>query len=632
MKQLVITFLILGAIFLNRSLSYSQTTNLQTENLTAWIDSCLTRGLDSLNIAGATIVLIQNDSVLHINGYGLADIESNTKVDFNSSIFGVGSVSKTFVATAVMQLVEEGKLKLDQDINKYLTSFQFEYKFNTPITVRHLLTHTSGLDNWVIGTSVRVEENIIPLAHYLKEQTPLQIKPSGQAIAYSNNGYALLGLIVEEVSGIPFYEYVRENILKPLEMSSSSFKRLAKHKTNYVTSYWQMGKQLIPYKPDFKLDYPSGALNSTASDMGHYISMFLNNGNYKGRKILDSATVAKMFHKSFKHFPKAKCGRSLAFPESNWYRLKLYSHTGTNQGFNSQLTLIPEKNTGLFISVNSGNHLTKKSKLFINQLTFNILTQLMPECMVEEEKIKNAPSIGSVDEPLESFTGKYRYSWYGTSTLDKLGILIGSAPEIEIVQKDNGLEIVQWHDKLTPISGLTFHSIYDRYLAFGKGYNGEISYFFAESNTESYAWHKLRWYEPINFQKFWLGSIVIILLIYIIATAVRKIFVRNKKSYHLKCINFSLASLILIFLVLLTYSLITVNPIDFFYGAPLLLKTALAIPFIIIPLVLVGIYLLIKAYRFKELKPIGLIYQSLILAATLLFIPWLMYYNLIGIY
>ena len=626
MKHLLITFLIICSFFLSKNKIYAQSIDNQTSDLNAWIDSQFTEGMKSSNIPGASIVLMQGDSILHMNGYGLADIDTNTPVNGNSSIFCVGSVSKTFIAAAAMRLVEKGRLELDRDVNRYLTSFQLEYQFNDSITVRHLLTHTAGLDNCNMGTSVREEEDVIPLAYYLKEQMPSQIRPSGQVITYSNQGYALLGLIVEEVSGQPCYEYVREKILKPLEMHSSGFKRQAELKDNYVTSYWQKHGQLIPYQSDFKLNYPAGALNATASDMGHYISMFLNNGHYKGRQILDSATVAKMFHTSFRHYEKAEYGRLLGFSEQGWYGLKLYGHTGTAQGFNSQLTLIPEKKIGLFISVNSGNHLTPKTKLFINQFTYDVLAQLMPESMVEKENAKVSPAIGSVDEPLEAFTGKYRYSWYGFRTLEKLGILIGLAPEIEIVKKDNTLEILQWNDKLIPFSDLTFHSKYGRYLAFDSNAKGKIAYFFAEA----FSYHKLKWYEPVKFQMFGIGSIILILLIYIIASAVRQLFVRNKKRHLIKGVNFSLSSFIVLFLLMLTYALKTVDPMEFFYGIPLLLKIALVLPFLIIPLEFIAIYLLTKSFRFKELGTFDIIYQSIIVVAVLLFIPWLMYYNLIG--
>ncbi|MRT93617.1 serine hydrolase [Ancylomarina sp. 16SWW S1-10-2] len=626
MKHLLITFLIISSFFSSENKIYSQNIDDQTSDLKAWINAQFTEGLDSFNIAGATIILMQGDSILHMNGYGLADIESNTLVNSTSSIFDIGSISKTFVGTAVMKLVEDGELELDRDVNNYLKSFQLTYKFNDSITIRHLLTHTAGFDDCNIGTIAHSEENIIPLAQYLKNQMSPQIRPSGKVISYANKGYALLGLIVEEVSGLPFNEYVRKNILQPLEMNYSGYRRQAKLKKNYVTSYLQKNEQLIPYKPAFHHTYPASSFRSTASDMGHYISMFLNNGEFHGIQILDSSTVAKMHQTGFKNYEKANFGWLLGFQESHWYGKRTVSHSGSIQGFSSQLTLMPEKNLGLFISVNSSNYYQQKSRVFMDKFINDLFARLMPECLVKKEKATVSPKLGAVDEPLEMFTGTYRWCRYAHTTLDKVSVLVGLIPEIEIISKDSTLEIVEWNDKLVPISDLTFQSIYDRYLAFGKNTKGEISYFF----TDTYSYQKLKWYEPVKFQRLWIGSIVLFLLIYIITSIVRKLFVRNRNSHLLKKINFSLASLVVLFIAVLTYALFTTGPFEFFYGIPLLIKMALVIPFLIIPLEFFSVYFLIKAIRFKELGTFNLIYQSIIVVAVLFFIPWLMYYNLIG--
>jgi CubicO group peptidase (beta-lactamase class C family) len=583
--------------------------------------------MDSFNIAGATIVLMQGDSILHINGYGLADIESNIPVNSYSSIFGIASISKTFVATAIMQLYEDGRLELDRDVNNYLKTFQLKYKFNDSVTIENLLTHTAGFDERNIGTAVRTEKDVISLAQYLKKRMPPQIRPAGKALTYSNHGYALLGLIVEEVSGLSFDEYVRKMILKPLEMNYSGFKRQAELEKNYVTSYLQKNNQLILYKPYFMLDYPAGSLSTTASDMGHYISMFLRNGNYKGIQILDSATVVKMHQTGFKQYEKSTNGWLLGFYEGHWKGIRLVAHNGAIQGFASELILIPEKNTGLFLCVNSSSIQNSKSGIFIGNFINSLLSRLMPDSNVEKEKSKVPPEIGSVDEPLEKFTGKYRYTRYAYTTIDKLAILIGFAGEIEFVTKDNTLELLQGNVELVPISNLTFLSKkYDKYFAFGRGTKGEIAYFFSDANS----YGKLKWYEPVKFQIYWIGSIIIILLIYIFASIGRKLFVRKKKSYLIKKVNFLLASLIIVFLAVLALVLIKTDPQEFNYGIPLPIKILLVLPFLIISLDLISLYLLTKAFRYKELGTLDLIYQSIFTVSALFFIPWLMYYNLIG--
>ena len=600
---------------------YSQKDDTNNPDLNEWIDSKFEKGLDSFNIPGATFVLVQGDSVLHMNGYGVADLETKTKVNSEFSIFGVASISKTFVGTAIMQLYEKGKVKLDEDINTYLKSFQIENKFGQPITIKHLLTHTAGFDERNLGTWVSSEEKVIPLSQHLKKRMPPQIRPAGEALTYSNYSYALLGLIVEEVSGIPFHEYVAKMILRPLNMNYSGFKWQPELKENYVTSYLQNENQLIPFDVNFILNYPAGSFRSTAADMSHFISMYLNQGKYRETQILDSTTMAFMHESAFKHFEESDRGWLMGFYESQWNGLKVIEHAGDFQGFASNLFLIPEKNLGLFLSINASSMPDYKSREFIDGFIDELWEKLMPDVISEKENSIIIPEVGSVDDPLKTFSGTYRFTRYAQTTMDKLAVLIGFAPEVEIISKGDTLEILEWNDKLIPISDLTFYSTkYNNYRAFGKDAKGKIHYFFP-SGTSSY--HKLKWYEPVKFQIYWIGSIVLILLISIFASVIRKIFGRNKESYLIKKINFSIALLIMLFLALISFVLIKTDPQEFLYGIPLLLKVALVLPFLIILLEVISVWLMIKNWRSKGLNTIGLIYQTTITIAALAFIPWL---------
>ncbi|MCW3788513.1 serine hydrolase domain-containing protein [Plebeiibacterium sediminum] len=624
MKLKICIFLILLSIFLSNKVAYSLNTNPIKTDLCAWIDSSFTKAMNEYHIPGATIIVMKGDSVLHMNGYGMAHIETNTSVVADSTIFGIASISKTFVGTAIMQLYEKGKLDLDRDVNNYLTSFKLKYKFNDSITVRNLLTHTAGLDYSIIGMSVRSKKDLIPLDKYLKTKLPPQIRPSGKVMMYSNQGYALLGFIVEEVSGIPYYEYVSQNILNPLEMNSSSYRRASKLNENYATGYVHNGERFIPFKPDFLLCYPAGGLFATASDMGNYISMFLNNGSFKGRQILDSTSVAKMLYSPFKQYEKAEYGWLLGLYEFQSHKIKYYGHDGSWQGFQSRLALFPDKNIGFFIDVNSEGS-KGNSQRFINEFADSFVERMMPQSIIEKQQAEVTPKRGSVDEPLNKFAGKYRLTAYAHKTLGKLGVLIGLVPEITIVSQDSILKVLDWNLELLPVSDLTFHTKYGHF-AFDRDTRGEIFYFF----TQIYSYQKLKWYEPVTFQMYWIGSIILIVLIYIITSVERKLFSRHKKSNLIKKMNFALALTIALFIGLLAYTLTKTELNDFFFGIPLLLKITLVIPFIIIPLECAAIYSLIKAIRFKELKPVDIAYQSLMLVAALLFIPWLQYYNLIG--
>jgi len=627
MKRLFITFLIIFSLFSFKGKSYSQTNIFpKTQSLESQIDAHFKNGMESCDIPGAIFVLIQGDSVRYMNGYGVTDLENNNPVDSKSSIFRIGSISKTVVATAVMQLYEDGKLKLDNDINNYLKAFQIDYKFNDSITVENLLTNTSGMDERHIGWVVGDKKDVIPLVEYFKKRMPPQIRPAGRVMTYTNHPFGLLALIVEEVSGIPFYEYVEKMITKPLKMNSSGFKKKKELESNYASSYLQKDDKLLPFDPVFMLNYPTGSFYSTASDMGNYISMFLNYGKFQGVQILDSTTVVKMHKTAYKHYDEAIIGRPLGFFESYWNGYKIIIYGGGYQGFLSDLRLIPEINTGFFLSVNSSSLMNSPSPAFLSSVANILLPKLIPDSTYKKEVSINTPKPGTVDEPLKEFAGTYRHTKYPQNTLDKFAILLGFTNEIEIVAKDSILEIVDWVDELHPVLGLKFFSNYDKYVAFGRDTKGGISYFF--DNAQAY--HKLKWYEPLNFQKYWLGSIILILLFFIIASIVGKLYFKNSKNYLIKKVNLSFASIIILFVAMYAFVLATTEPSEFFYGVPLLLKIALLLPFLIIASELYSIYLLIKAIRFKELGALNLIYHSIILVTGLAFIPLLMNYNLIG--
>jgi hypothetical protein len=276
--------------------------------------------------------------------------------------------------------------------------------------------------------------------------------------------------------------------------------------------------------------------------------------------------------------------------------------------------------------VNASSTLNSPSHAFIHSFSNKLLSRLLPEYKAGNESPANSTKAGKVDEPLNAFSGYYRTLKYPHKTLDKIALLMGFAQEIEIVSNDSALEIKEWYDILSPVSDLTFFSTYNKYVAFGKNTNGEISYFF----NDTVAYEKLKWYEPLKFQIYWVCTIVLVMLIYIIARVVERLYLRNKKSHRIYKINFLLATLIIIFLTMLALFVITTEPSELFYGIPFLLKITLVLPFLIISGELISFFLLAKAFRYKELGVIDLIFQSVIAATALAFIPWLMYYNLIG--
>jgi CubicO group peptidase (beta-lactamase class C family) len=172
--------------------------------LRAFSDAFVTEALTTYALPGLAVADVAGGELASAEGYGYADLERGIPVAPETTLFDVGSVAKLFTFTAVMQLVQEGRLDLHADVNRYLTHFQVPATFDEPVTAAHVLAHTGGFDEWDIGAAVRTPEEVLPVCEYLAQRLPPRVRTPGELIAYSNHGTALAGCLVEEIPGAPF--------------------------------------------------------------------------------------------------------------------------------------------------------------------------------------------------------------------------------------------------------------------------------------------------------------------------------------------------------------------------------------------------------------------------------------------
>ncbi len=180
--------------------------------LEAWLDGFLPYALATGDVAGAVVVVVKDGSTLLQKGYGYADVATRKPVDPATTLFRPGSISKLTTWTAVMQLVEQGKLDLDADVNGYL-DFKIPARDGQPITLRNILTHTPGFEERIKDLIIAEGTPFDPLDVYLKKWVPTRIFAPGTTPAYSNYATSLAGYIVARVSGLSFDDYVDQHIL-----------------------------------------------------------------------------------------------------------------------------------------------------------------------------------------------------------------------------------------------------------------------------------------------------------------------------------------------------------------------------------------------------------------------------------
>lgn len=323
---------------------------LTTEDLTAFFDGMMPLQIQQGNIAGAVVAVVKGGQVIFAKGYGYSDLKNKKSVSPDDTLFRVGSVSKLFTWTAVMQQVQAGKINLDSDINQYL-----DFHINEPrgkITMRDLMTHTPGFEEAIKDLISDNPAHMSSLGDYLKTHQPQQIFAPGTTGAYSNYGAGLAGYIVQRVSGQPFDDYIEQHIFQPLGMTHASFRQPLPPNLAPLMS---QGFQVASGGPKpFELvnPAPAGALAVSAMDITHFMMAHLQDGTYNGAQILNTDTAKEMHSRQYAPDPRVN-GMCLGFYEDSRNGHRVIAHGGDTIYFHSDLHLILDANVGLFVSFNS---------------------------------------------------------------------------------------------------------------------------------------------------------------------------------------------------------------------------------------------------------------------------------------
>lgn len=345
--------------------------------LEAFLDGVIRQRMERGRVPGAVVAVVQEGKVLLLKGYGPVDPER--------TVFLAGSVAKPVTATAVMQLAERGRLRLDKPVKSW------------PFTPAQLLTHTAGFDVTLIGTAAPDPSGVLPLKAL---RMPPLVRPPGQVLAYSNHGYTLLGRLVEEASGQPFGRYMEENVFRPLGMRRSTFSVPPDAAAGY-----ENGRPAPPVHPHI---VPAAGLATTASDMARFLLAHLE-GERRGG-ILSADAFRAMHRQRFTQDPRMP-GMAYGFFESFENGQRALFHGGGIRGFMSGIYLWPEHRLGLFVADNGydGD--------LVRAVAHGLLERAFPY-----EPRRPTPILGSV-ERARRCAGVYRLATWSRTTLEKASAL-----------------------------------------------------------------------------------------------------------------------------------------------------------------------------------------------------------------
>jgi len=402
-----------------------------TAQLSAYIDGIMKGHMDIYQIPGAVISIVKDGEVLFAKGYGHTNIEEGRLVNPETDLFRIASTTKLFTWTAVMQLVEQGKIDLDTDVNTYLKTVKIPKTYKQPVTMRHLMTHTAGFEEGGVGYQITTDPKKLPvsISETLAKHMPALVRPPGEMAAYSNYGASLAGLIVEEVSGIAFDDYIQKNIFEPLDMKYATVQEpvpasLAPYEVlGYARENGTFTSKPRTFEGGFR---PAGSGSVSAIDMAHFMIAHLQDGRYGDKQILKPETAqlmhapAYMFHENFP-------AMDLGFYELNMNGLRVISHGGADTLFNTELYLVPDKQIGIFVSYSGGDGGTAAIGLL----------EAFFDRYFPAQKVELPPASAEL-ENVQKYAGSYQFTRRNHSDIDKFFTFLA---KMKIDASDNRLSI-----------------------------------------------------------------------------------------------------------------------------------------------------------------------------------------------
>lgn len=319
------------------------------------VDAYISAKMEELGIPGAALVIVQDDQIVHLKAFGVAD-DSGRPVTPQTPFF-TGSTGKSITALAIMQLVEADKIKLDAPVQTYLPWFSVaDPDASAMITVRQLLNMNSGIPQSIGQIQLAsadlsdsaIENNVRALANIELIASP------GQRYEYSNANYVTLGMIIQAVSGQSYESYITEHIFKPLEMQNSFTSKIEAQQDGLAVGYqkWFGIPMASPNLPFSRGSLPAGQLTMSVEDFGHYLIAQLNDGNHEGVSVLSPAGIAELHHPDIQ-MPDSTDFYAMGWEVQEYQNVQVIGHNGAVPGYTTGMFLVPEKKLALALVMNT---------------------------------------------------------------------------------------------------------------------------------------------------------------------------------------------------------------------------------------------------------------------------------------
>jgi CubicO group peptidase (beta-lactamase class C family) len=376
---------------------------LTATDVEAWLNGLLPYGLKNGDIAGAVVAVVKGGKVLFQSGYGYADVEKKLPMDPDRVMTRIGSTSKLFTWTAVMQLVGQGKLDLHRNVDDYL-DFKVSPAGGKPITLLDLMNHEGGFEEGLKDLLSMDPHAFQSTETYLKQHPRPLLFPPGTVPAYSNYGAALAGYIVQRVSGEPYERYIDDHIFLPLGMQHSTFAQPLPERFKGMMSKGYRTASTPPQPYELVVTEPAGSAASTAADMARFMLGHLQQGRLGDYDVLDSQTAQLMHSPSRATLPGFSTMAHGFFHEIRNGRT-LIGHGGDTIVFHTEFQLLPEAGVGIFYSFNS-----RGREEAVYGLRKALLDQFIDRYFPPASVSPEPPTLASAAADAQKIAGRYQTS------------------------------------------------------------------------------------------------------------------------------------------------------------------------------------------------------------------------------
>lgn len=605
--------------------------------LETFLDELFAKNMEEYHIAGAAISVVKDGKLFFAKGYGYADLEKDIPVDPEQTVFRIGSTTKLVTWTAVMQLIEQGKLDLNADINTYL-DFHIPDTYPQPITLRHLMTHTAGFEDLYLDfVSLEEGEDALPPGAFLASHIPGRVRPPGEVAAYSNYGTALVGYIVARVSGQSYDQYVQEHILNPLGMTHSSAIATLHPDVMAQVSVGYMYKdgafEIFPkfYGPSDLA--PMGFMAASATDMARFIIAHLQGGFYGDAateiRILKEATAQQMHRTLYTPDPRL-LGTAYGFFDFSDNGQRTIGHSGTAEPMHSLLLLLPDQNLGVFVAYNT----LGAGDLTIQHLGFQraFFDHYYPVSAVDPIQ-----SPADFAERAGQFVGSYRMTRSAYTTLEKFRGALGMTV-IEISDPGDGMlaMISPWGEwRFVEVEPLYFRQVDAPFhIVFREDDRGRITHLFTDY-TPQFGFEKLNWYETPGFNMALFMGCVLVFLSAIIIALIRVIQNRRQGGGQerdpkgARTANWIILVICILNLLFVAGLFLWNNPYPSF-GIPLQFQVVLGLGVLSAALTVGALVYTVLAWKDRYWGVAFRVYYTLATVAAVAFVWFLNQWNLLG--